>query len=177
MHDVDNLYVADASFFVSNSAGNPSLTIMRTPCEWPTSSPSGSMPTGRRRPRWYDAGRVRQCVRMASDLTGRSVPVTGAASGIGRTSALAFAAAGARVAAADVDAGGLAELGQDVLPVRVDVRDPESFEAMVIRVVAEFGRLDVAHNNAGVAGSYQPLWEYTRAQFAEVLKPCRFSTC
>ena len=106
---------------------------------------------------------------MATDLTGRSVLVTGAASGIGRASALAFAAAGAQVAAADVDADELAGLGADVLPVRVDVRDPDSVEAMVTRVVEEFGRLDVAHNNAGIAGPYQPLWDYTEAQFAEVL--------
>ena len=45
-----------------------------------------------------------------SDFTGLGVLVTGAASGIGRASALAFAAAGARVAAADVDAPGLAAL-------------------------------------------------------------------
>lgn len=106
---------------------------------------------------------------MATDLTGRSVLVTGAASGIGRASALAFVAAGAQVTAADIDADGLAGLGADVLPVQVDVRDPDSVEAMVTRVIAEFGRLDVAHNNAGIAGPYQPLWDYTEAQFVEVL--------
>jgi NAD(P)-dependent dehydrogenase (short-subunit alcohol dehydrogenase family) len=49
------------------------------------------------------------------------------------------------------------------------VRDPDSVEAMVTRAVEEFGRLDVAHNNAGIAGPYQPLWDYTEAQFTEVL--------
>jgi NAD(P)-dependent dehydrogenase (short-subunit alcohol dehydrogenase family) len=106
---------------------------------------------------------------MALDLTGLGVLVTGAASGIGRASARAFLAAGARVAAADIDTDGLARLGAELLTVPVDVRDPDSVEAMVARVVRTFGRLDVAHNNAGVAGPYQPLWDYTEAQFAEVI--------
>ena len=46
---------------------------------------------------------------MAADLSGRAALITGAASGIGRASALAFAAAGANVALVDIDAGGLAE--------------------------------------------------------------------
>ena len=63
-----------------------------------------------------------------TDLTGMGVVVTGAASGIGRASALAFAAAGARVAAADVDESGLATLagasGGRIVPITADVRDP-----------------------------------------------------
>ena len=46
---------------------------------------------------------------MAADLSGRAALITGAASGIGRASALAFAAAGACVALVDIDAGGLAD--------------------------------------------------------------------
>jgi choline dehydrogenase-like flavoprotein len=57
MHDLDNLYVADASFFVSSSAVNPTLTIIANALRWPTISPSASVPAGRRRPRWYDGGR------------------------------------------------------------------------------------------------------------------------
>jgi A-factor type gamma-butyrolactone 1'-reductase (1S-forming) len=104
-----------------------------------------------------------------TDLRDLAVLVTGAASGIGRASALAFAAAGARVAAADVDAAALAGLCPGILPVYVDVRDPASVEAMVDTVVERFGRLDVAHNNAGVAGPFQPLWEYKEHDVAAVL--------
>lgn len=103
---------------------------------------------------------------MASDL---AVLVTGAASGIGRACARAFEVAGARVAAADVDAAGLAALGEGVLPIAADVRDPAQVEAMVATAVAEFGRLDVALNNAGVPGPYRPLWEYTEDDVAGVL--------
>ena len=108
-----------------------------------------------------------------TDLTGMGVLVTGAASGIGRASAIAFAAAGARVAAADVDGPGLATLagaaGGRIVPISVDVRDPDQVEAMVATAVDALGRLDVAHNNAGVPGPYRPLWEYTEDEFAAVL--------
>jgi A-factor type gamma-butyrolactone 1'-reductase (1S-forming) len=108
-----------------------------------------------------------------TDLTGMSVLVTGAGSGIGRASALAFAAAGARVAAADVDGAALATLagaaGGWIVPITADVRDPDQVEAMVATAVDALGRLDVAHNNAGVPGPYRPLWEYTEDEFAAVL--------
>jgi NAD(P)-dependent dehydrogenase (short-subunit alcohol dehydrogenase family) len=108
-----------------------------------------------------------------TDLSGLGVLVTGAASGIGRASALAFAAAGARVVAADVDAAGLAALaataGGWILPVTADVRDPDQVDAMVTTAADSLGGLDVAHNNAGVPGPYRPLWEYTDHEFAAVL--------
>ena len=107
------------------------------------------------------------------DLSGLGVLVTGAASGIGRASALAFATAGSRVAAADVDTPGLAMLADAsngrIQPITADVRDPDQTEAMVATAVETLGRLDVAHNNAGVAGPYRPLWEYTEDEFAAVL--------
>jgi NAD(P)-dependent dehydrogenase (short-subunit alcohol dehydrogenase family) len=107
------------------------------------------------------------------DLSGLGVLVTGAASGIGRASALAFAAAGARVAAADVDTPGLATLADAadgrIEAIVADVRDPGQVEAMVATAVDTLGRLDVAHNNAGVPGPYRPLWEYTEDEFAAVL--------
>jgi NAD(P)-dependent dehydrogenase (short-subunit alcohol dehydrogenase family) len=107
------------------------------------------------------------------DLTGLGVLVTGAASGIGRASALAFVEAGARVAAADVDAPGLTALADAaegrIVPIPTDVRDPDQVEAMVATAVDVLGRLDVAHNNAGVPGPYRALWEYTEDEFAAVL--------
>jgi NAD(P)-dependent dehydrogenase (short-subunit alcohol dehydrogenase family) len=103
------------------------------------------------------------------DLAACGVLVTGAASGIGRASALAFAAAGARVAALDVDGDGLAALGDKVLPVVADVRDEAQVERALATVAAELGRLDVAHNNAGVPGPYRPLWEYAEDDMAAVL--------
>ena len=107
------------------------------------------------------------------DLSGLGVLVTGAASGIGRASVLAFAAAGARVAAADVDGSGLVALaaaaGGWIVPITADVRDPGQVEAMVATAVDAFGRIDVAHNNAGVPGPYRPLWEYTEDDFAAIL--------
>jgi NAD(P)-dependent dehydrogenase (short-subunit alcohol dehydrogenase family) len=110
------------------------------------------------------------------DLSGLGVLVTGAASGIGRASALAFAAAGARVAAADVGTSGLATLADAsdgrIQPIAADVRDPDQVEAMVATAVEALGRLDVARSNAGVPGPYRPLREYTEDEFAAVDGGC-----
>jgi NAD(P)-dependent dehydrogenase (short-subunit alcohol dehydrogenase family) len=111
-----------------------------------------------------------------ADLTGKVALVTGAASGIGAASALAFAAAGARVAACDRDLAGaeataklIAEAGGDAIAVAVDVTDAGQAQAMVDRVVAAFGRLDCAHNNAGITGSTVPFAEYPVSEWDKVL--------
>lgn len=96
--------------------------------------------------------------------------MTGAASGIGRATALALLAAGALVTAADVDADGLATLaGVGAQTTVADVRVPDQVAAMVAAAASPTGRLDVAVNNAGVAGPYQPLWDYSEADVADVL--------
>jgi len=114
---------------------------------------------------------------MAADLSGRAALITGAASGIGRASALAFAAAGASVALVDIDAGGLAdtaaavrELGLPAEVIKADVTDLAAVSAAVARTVEVFGRLDAAHNNAGVPGPYLPLDEYSEEDFLRVLQ-------
>src|SRR5690242_17779602 len=114
---------------------------------------------------------------MAADLSGRVALITGAASGIGRASALAFASAGASVALVDVDAGGLAETaaatrkaGSRAEVLAADVTNLEAVTAAVGRAVPVFGRLDAAHNNAGVPGPYVPLDEYSEEDFLRVLQ-------
>lgn len=97
-------------------------------------------------------------------FAGRAVIVTGAASGIGRQTALAFAGESASVLVADIDRpgaratvaairaeGGLAE------PCEVDVADEASVAAMVQACRDRFGRLDVLHNNAYWAPLYRPI--------------------
>jgi NAD(P)-dependent dehydrogenase (short-subunit alcohol dehydrogenase family) len=84
-------------------------------------------------------------------LAGKAALITGAASGIGRATAALFHAQGAKVAAADRDAAGLAALGEDAdLTLVQDVTDEARWRAVVDEVVAAFGRLDILVNSAGV---------------------------
>jgi NAD(P)-dependent dehydrogenase (short-subunit alcohol dehydrogenase family) len=83
--------------------------------------------------------------------------VTGAASGIGLATAIAFAEAGAAVALADVDEQGartaaetLVASGHKAIGIRCDVADEDQVAATVRQTVSAFGRLDAAFNNAGV---------------------------
>lgn len=100
----------------------------------------------------------------AEHFGGRLVLVTGAASGIGRATALAFAGAGARVVAVDRDAEGAAEVARtcrrigapDAWSEAVDVRDEQAMEKLASKAAAEYGVVDILVNNAGIglAGAF-----------------------
>lgn len=102
--------------------------------------------------------------------------VTGAASGIGRSSALLYAREGAKVAVSDIDeTGGLetvaliCEAGGEAVFMRADVSIPEDCEALVRKTVEEYGRLDYACNNAGMGGEQNPTAEYSVAGWQKVI--------
>ena len=90
------------------------------------------------------------------DFNGQVALVTGAGAGMGLDTARAFAASGAAVVIADVDKEALraatdvlAAAGHRALGVTCDVADEDQVAALLERTVAEFGRLDMAFNNAG----------------------------
>jgi NAD(P)-dependent dehydrogenase (short-subunit alcohol dehydrogenase family) len=94
--------------------------------------------------------------------------VTGAASGIGRSTAIAYAREGARVAVVDVDGEGgeqtverIRQDGGEALFLEADVSNPEDCRAAVQATVDEYGQLDCACNNAGIAGEQNPLADYS----------------
>lgn len=100
--------------------------------------------------------------------------VTGAAGGIGRASAIALAAAGARVMAADVAdcAQTLAIItaaGGEARSLEVNVADEQQVQHMVEATVAAFGRLDIAFNNAGVGGVFNKTHDYPSDDWARVI--------
>ncbi|MFF6973172.1 SDR family oxidoreductase [Streptomyces tsukubensis] len=122
------------------------------------------------------AGPVAATGPRAERFGGRLVLVTGAASGIGRATALAFAAAGARVVAVDRDAGGAArtaELARRAGALKawaevVDVSDEGAMEKLAAKVAGEYGVVDVLVNNAGI-GMSGPFLETSSEDWRKVL--------
>ena len=106
-------------------------------------------------------------------MSSRVVLITGALTGIGRATALAFAKEGARVVVSgrhDEEGKKLAaemrRLGAEAEFVRADVRHEEEVRKLIDKTVERFGRLDVAVNNAGTEGAPGPVTEQTAESFA-----------
>jgi 3-oxoacyl-[acyl-carrier protein] reductase len=96
--------------------------------------------------------------KLSRSIAGKVAVITGAASGMGRATAVLFGAEQARVAAADRDAEGAAAVakeivaaGGDATPWTVDVSEPEAIEAFVGDVIRHYGTVDILVNNAGIS--------------------------
>lgn len=110
------------------------------------------------------------------DFSGKVVLITGAGSGIGRATAIAFATAGATVVVADISESGGHETVQTIVGQngvaefrQVDVAYEVSVRNLVTGIVTDHGRIDIAHNNAGIEARVVPLIELSADEWRRVV--------
>ncbi len=113
---------------------------------------------------------------MSMKFSGQVALVTGAANGIGRATALAFAAEGLKVVVSDVDAAGgegtvelIRAAGGDAVFIRCNVTRDAEVQALMEGVVAAYGRLDYAFNNAGIEIEKGKLADGDEAEFDAIM--------
>lgn len=113
---------------------------------------------------------------MARLVEGKIALVTGGGSGIGRATALVFAREGAKVVVADIVVPGgeetvqlIKQAGGEALFVKADVAQAAEVEALVRKAVDTYGRLDCAHNNAGIEGATGRTADYTEEEWDRVI--------
>ncbi|MDH3600044.1 MAG: SDR family oxidoreductase [Candidatus Tectomicrobia bacterium] len=113
---------------------------------------------------------------MPGYLDGKAALVTGAGSGIGRATALACAREGAKIVVADMVVEGgeetvsmIKSAGGEATFVRVNVTQAAEVEAMVAAAVSAYGRIDCAHNNAGIEGVFATTADYPEEDWDRVM--------
>lgn len=111
-----------------------------------------------------------------STFTNQIAFITGAGSGIGRVTALAFANAGATVVVAEINerngretAEQIQQQGGCALFIPCDVSNPEQIERAIRQTVDVFGRLDIGINNAGIGGKFGRLLDQTKQDFDQIM--------
>ena len=113
---------------------------------------------------------------MGNIFKDKSIVVTGAASGIGRATALEFAAEGGKVIVSDVnEAGGnetvemIKKDGGTATFIKANVADPEAVKMLMAKTVEVYGRLDIGVNNAGVGGPWGKLGDISLEDFTGIM--------
>ena len=113
---------------------------------------------------------------MEMDFTGKVALVTGAANGIGRATALAFAKSGAKVVVVDRDAAGgeatagiIRQQGGEARFVTADVTKSADVQAYVKAALDAYGKIDCFFNNAGIEGTVTHTADYDEAVFDQVI--------
>jgi NAD(P)-dependent dehydrogenase (short-subunit alcohol dehydrogenase family) len=114
-------------------------------------------------------------MKIGRTFQGKVALVTGSASGIGRATAIAFGERGAKVVVGDIDevhgretVRMIEQAGSEGLFVKADVTKAAEVEKLIARGVQEFGRLDFAHNNAGIM-TIGPFVESTEEQWDRLM--------
>lgn len=110
------------------------------------------------------------------DFSGQIALVTGAGAGIGRACAEAFARSGAGVVVSDADersgsetASAIRDAGGNAVFIAADVSRATDVRILMEKTVSAFGRLDIAHNNAGISASAVPMAEVDEQDFDRVI--------
>ncbi len=113
---------------------------------------------------------------MTAEFAGKTALVFGGATGIGRATVEAFAAAGANVVIAGLDAAAgrsleaqIRQSGREALYLEADVRREPEVERVVALATERFGRIHAAVNNAGIEGRFGPVQDATAEDFEQII--------